>query len=92
MKEMLLGGIIMGSFVAGLFFLRFWKSTKDRFFLFFAVAFWIEAVNRVVLGLVEWSEDFPVIYLIRLCTFVLILYAIIEKISLKKVLNDEQRA
>jgi hypothetical protein len=34
-----------------LFFLRFWKDTGDRFFLFFAVSFLIEGVNRAALGL-----------------------------------------
>lgn len=79
MQDMLLGAIAMASFVAGLFFLRFWKSTQDRFFLFFAVAFWIEAVNRVILALVEWPENVPTVYLIRLIAFGLILFAIADK-------------
>lgn len=79
MKEMLLGAVAMASLVAGLFFLRFWKSTRDRFFLLFAIAFWVEAVNRVILGLVELPENVPVIYLIRLSAFGLILFAIVDK-------------
>ncbi|HEX6435777.1 MAG TPA: DUF5985 family protein [Candidatus Binatia bacterium] len=43
MDFMLLGAISMASLIAGLFFLRFWKDTGDRFFLFFAVSFLIEA-------------------------------------------------
>ena len=39
MDFMLLGAISMASLIAGLFFLRFWKDTGDRFFLFFAVSF-----------------------------------------------------
>lgn len=77
---MLLGAIAMASFVAGLFFLRFWKSSKDRFFLFFAIAFWIEAVNRMMLALmVPSSEGIPVLYLIRFLAFGLILFAIVDK-------------
>ena len=44
MDFMLWGAISMASLVAGLFFLRFWKDTGDRFFLFFAVSFLIEGV------------------------------------------------
>jgi len=80
MEQMLLGMIAMTCFVAGLYFLRFWKSSRDRFFLFFAVAFWIEGMNRVILALAErLPENVPVIYIIRLCAFSLILYAIVDK-------------
>ena len=84
MQDLLLGAIAMASFVAGLFFLRFWKSTKDRFFLFFAIAFGIEAVNRVLLAVVNFSEDVPFLYLIRLIAFGLILFAIVDKNHLQK--------
>lgn len=79
MKELLLGMIAMGSFVAGLFFQRFWRSTHDRFFIFFAIAFWIEALNRILIGLVALPESYPIFYLIRLISFGLILYALIDK-------------
>ena len=84
MQDILLGAIAMASLVAGLFFLRFWKTTRDRFFLFFAIAFWIEAVNRTMLGIIELPEDIPVFYLIRLAAFSLILFAIIDKNRLPK--------
>ena len=32
----LLGAIAMGCAVASLFFFRFWRNTRDRFFLLFA--------------------------------------------------------
>jgi hypothetical protein len=80
MNEILVGAIAMGSLVVSLFFLRFWRSTKDRFFLFFALSFLIEAVNRVLLGLSPLkNEDAPVFYLIRLLAYALILFAIIDK-------------
>jgi hypothetical protein len=37
--------------VAGLFFLRFWRDTRDRLFLGFAISFLIEGLNRATLGL-----------------------------------------
>lgn len=81
MNHMLLGGIAIGSFVAGLFFLRYWRSTRDRFFLFFMLAFWIEAINRLDMALTDtWNEDSsPVHYMVRLVTYGLILLAIWDK-------------
>jgi hypothetical protein len=80
MNILLLGAIAMASFVAGLFFLRFWKTSGDRFFLFFAIAFWIEAVSRTCLALVHpLPEDFPFFYAMRLLAFGLIFFAILDK-------------
>ena len=81
LNHTLLGGIAIGSFFAGLFFLRYWLSTRDRFFLFFMLAFWIEAVNRFDMALTDaWNEDdSPVHYLVRLVTYGLILLAIWDK-------------
>lgn len=81
MNQVLLGGIAVGSFVAGLFFLRYWRSTRDRFFLFFMLAFWIEALNRFDMAITQsWNEDdSPVHYLVRLVSYGLILVAIWDK-------------
>ena len=77
---LLIGGIAVLSFVAGLFFLRFWRSTGDRFFLFFVASFWIEAGNRVHMGLMaSWSEDSPTHFGVRLLSYGLILLAIWDK-------------
>jgi hypothetical protein len=80
MNQLLLGAIAMASLTIGLFFLRFWKKTRDRFFLFFSVAFALEGLNRALLGLAYGaSENEPLFYLVRLLSFVLILIAIIDK-------------
>jgi hypothetical protein len=80
MNELLLGAIAMGSFVAGLYFLRYWRSTRDRFFLCFALSFWIEAANRVAMAVTHaWSEDAPLHYLVRLASYGLILWAVWDK-------------
>jgi uncharacterized membrane protein HdeD (DUF308 family) len=77
---MLLGANAMASLVAGLLFLRFWRDTRDRFFIFFAMAFGIEGLNRVALGLTDVAqEDEPYFYLVRLFSFLLILAAIVDK-------------
>jgi hypothetical protein len=74
------GAVGMASGVAALFFLRFWRQTRDSFFLFFAGAFAIDALARFVLGLGELSEETqPLVYGARLITFGLIIVAIIRK-------------
>ncbi len=74
------GAVSMGLLVISLFFLRFWKDTRDRLFLFFAAAFLLlllERVSRAAFDIqTEWS---PAIYLIRLLAFVMIIVAIYDK-------------
>lgn len=82
---MMLGMIIMACFVAALFFLRYWRETRDRFFLFFALSFTLEGVGRIILGLQRYSdEQEPFIYLIRLAAFSMILIAILDKNWIRK--------
>ncbi|HXF16293.1 MAG TPA: DUF5985 family protein [Burkholderiales bacterium] len=80
MNTILAGAIGAAFITASLFFLRFWKSTRDRFFLFFALSFFIEGINRIVLyASIGDNEQSPIYYLIRLVTYGLILAAIIDK-------------
>lgn len=80
MNNILIGAIAMASLVAALFFLRFWRSTGDRFFLYFALSFAIEALNRIFLTPLRISmDDAPEFYLVRLLSYALILYAIWDK-------------
>jgi hypothetical protein len=62
------------------FFLRFWKRTRDRLFLYFTAAFMILMVERIVRAIMvvdtEWA---PYVYLIRLAAFVMILAAVVDK-------------
>lgn len=79
-NQLLLGAIAMASVIVALFFLRFWRNTRDRFFLFFAIAFGLEGINRVLLALNQGSSEHePIYYVIRLLSFVLILIAIVDK-------------
>jgi hypothetical protein len=80
MNQFLLGAIAMACLAIGVFFLRYWLSGRDRFFLFLALSFWIEAVNRVDMALAGTSsEDAPTHYLIRLVSYGLIVFAIWDK-------------
>jgi peptidoglycan/LPS O-acetylase OafA/YrhL len=74
------GLLVMGYAVAGLFFLRFWRETRDRLFGIFAGAFWLLAVQRLLLALFQNPDNEQVwLYGIRLLAFVLILIAIVDK-------------
>jgi hypothetical protein len=80
LKLMMLGGIAMASLIIGLLFIRFWKTTGDRFFLFFAAAFFIAGAGRVIMGLIPHITDHsPLIYLTQLLAFLVIIYAIVDK-------------
>jgi hypothetical protein len=77
----LFGGILFtGQAVIGLFFFRFWLTSRDRLFALFAVAFWLLAIQRLLLAVTQtFFEDQAVFYLLRLLAFVVILVAIIDK-------------
>ncbi|HEX2327986.1 MAG TPA: DUF5985 family protein [Candidatus Angelobacter sp.] len=76
----LLGVIATASITAGLFFLRFWRETRDSLFLAFAIAFIIEGFNRsAMLLLRQPNEGSPWIYVVRLLAFLLILGGIVHK-------------
>lgn len=74
------GAVAMASFVAALFFLKYWRQTRDTFFLLFALAFGVEAVSRFVLGVARVSDESePLYYIPRLVAFFLIIVAIALK-------------
>jgi hypothetical protein len=74
-----LHGVIAMSFaLAGLFFLRFWRDTRDRLFLLFAASFWLQALTRVGLSLSGQPEE-AYWYVVRLIAFLLIVVAIVMK-------------
>jgi len=80
MTLFLLGAIAMGCAIASLLFLRFWRSSGDRLFLYFALSFLVEAANRALFALNgAHREDATLYYLIRLGSYLLILWAIVEK-------------
>jgi hypothetical protein len=80
MQQFLLGATAMASWIAMLFFLRFWRQSGDRLFGMFAAAFLLLGLTR--LGLAYWqeaSETQSYFYWLRLVAFLLILIAIIDK-------------
>lgn len=74
------GALIFGYLIGGLFFLRFWRRTRDGLFAWFAIAFGLMAVNQLALAFLDFpEEEMHYIYLIRISAFVLILWAIVWK-------------
>jgi hypothetical protein len=80
MNRYLLGVLTALAATIALFFLKFWRESRDRLFAFFAAAF-------AVLGL-EWAlhavfsvrqESQHLLFVLRLLAFVLILVGIIDK-------------
>jgi uncharacterized membrane protein HdeD (DUF308 family) len=80
LTAVLAGAVAMASFVAALFFLKYWRRTRDSFFLLFALAFGVDAVSRFVLGIARVSDESePLYYIPRLVAFSLIILAIVLK-------------
>jgi hypothetical protein len=75
-----LGAIAMGSVVAAVFFVRFYRETRDPLFLYFAASFGVEAANRTLLAFAPTpNEASPSLYLLRACAYSLILVGIYRK-------------
>jgi hypothetical protein len=85
MNNLIYGAIIMGSIVISLFFLNFWRRVCDRFFLFFSLAFFLLAVNWLILVLAGEASDIRSYgYLTRLTAFLLIIVAVVDKNTSRK--------
>lgn len=89
LKEFLLGALVMSEVVLALFFLHYWRVTRDRFFLFFTWSFVLGTGSRLVLAVHLGNDEFePLIYLLRLLSYVIIVVAIVDKnrVSIAKLL------
>ncbi|AQR73479.1 DUF5985 family protein [Sphingomonas sp. LM7] len=74
------GAITLGFATAALFFLRFWRDTRDELFLAFAAAFLLLGFGQAILALGGIpDEQRSWVYLVRLVAFLIILYAILRK-------------
>ena len=74
------GAIAMGYAVASLFFLRFWRTTRDGLFAAFSAAFALMALNQGLPALLDIPrEEQSPFYLLRLIAFLLIIAAIVGK-------------
>lgn len=78
--DFLSGAVTLGFFVAGAFFMKFWRRTGDRLFLSFAAAFVLLALNQILAAFLGASDELtPYTYILRVLGFALILLAIVDK-------------
>jgi hypothetical protein len=78
--DFLSGAVALGFFVCGLFFLRFWRRTRDELFVGFAAAFALLGVSQSLIALAGLpTEERGSLYLIRLAAFAVIIVAILRK-------------
>jgi uncharacterized membrane protein len=74
------GAIVMGFFVAALFFLKLARKTSDGLFNAFALAFALLGLSQLLLTFTEWPiEERSWLYLLRLTAFLAIMVAIWRK-------------
>ncbi|HXG89803.1 MAG TPA: DUF5985 family protein [Vicinamibacterales bacterium] len=75
-----LGAVAMASLVVALFFVRFYRDSRDTLFLYFAAAFAIESVNRGLLAFAPTpNEGVAELYLLRAFAYSLIVVGIYRK-------------
>jgi hypothetical protein len=72
------GALVMGYIVCALFFVRYWRQSRDRLFLLFSGAFALLAVQRLLLSVAEGTGSL-VFYGVRALAFTLIIIAVIDK-------------
>lgn len=82
MKIYAWGLLTMASLVAALFFLRFWRETRDRLFAFFSLAFLGLGATWLGLAIINHPADEAqqeYAYVVRLVAFVILIIGIIDK-------------
>jgi uncharacterized membrane protein YeiB len=80
MSGFLSGAIMMAYAVLALFFLRFWRRSREPLFRVFAYGFLLLSAERWVLELTDpHDENRAYIFLMRLSAFVLIIAGVVLK-------------
>jgi len=80
MQQFMRGALVMGCFVAGLFFTRFYRQSGDRLFVFFTIAFLSLAVHWGGLAIADpEAETRHYLFLLRLLAFLSIIAGILDK-------------
>ncbi|SEM48339.1 hypothetical protein SAMN05444354_117115 [Stigmatella aurantiaca] len=80
LKTLLNGALVMACLACALFFVRFWRESRDRLFALFALSFTVMSLNWFALSLLPVDDERrSYVYVIRLVSFLLILFAIWDK-------------
>jgi uncharacterized membrane protein HdeD (DUF308 family) len=76
----LLGFVAASSLVAALFFLRFWRDTRDHLFLAFSAFFGLQGISEgFVLFLPRPNEGNFLLFLVRFLSIVAVVAAVLRK-------------
>ena len=73
------GALTMAYVMATLFFLRFYRQTKETLFVHFAACFALLTVSRIALTAADEEEQHHALYLLRLLAFLVLLVGIWRK-------------
>jgi hypothetical protein len=74
------GAASMAATIAGVLFLTYWRDSRDRLFLFFALAFWMLGINWILVAAIAPSaEHRHWFHAIRLVAFAFIIMGILDK-------------
>ena len=79
LTSFLQGATTLACIAIGIKFLKYWRLSRDRFFVWFAVAFWMFAAGLMLRAFTPIGEHGYVVFLPRLAGFLLILVAILDK-------------
>jgi hypothetical protein len=74
------GAITLACFLIGLKFLKFWRSSKDRFFLWLSSAFFVFTTGWIIRAFASASSDHAhYVFVPRLVAFLLIIAGVLDK-------------
>jgi Family of unknown function (DUF5985) len=74
------GATMAAALVIAVIFFRYWRQTRDRLFLGFALGFAVFSASRLILAFLEEDDEGRIfVYGLRLLAFLLILAAIVDK-------------
>lgn len=79
MGDFMKGMLVMGATIAALFFVRCWRRSGDRLFLYFTGCFGLLAVNWFMLALIPSDEQRAPHFAIRIAAFGLLITGILDK-------------
>jgi hypothetical protein len=79
MNDFLQGGTFVASLAVALFFLRFWRQSRDPLFAVLSGAFFVFAANRLLLTVLESEDRRLWVYATRALVFGLIAAAVLGK-------------
>jgi hypothetical protein len=74
------GAVAFGFILSSLFFLRFWRETRDPLFIAFSISFLLLGTGQMFLALGGIpDEQRSLVYLVRFAAFMLIIRAVVIK-------------